>query len=87
MPSRDTTWTKSPELLIDVQEHQSNYLSDFTEKLHIHAKFEVFTVVKIQVEVFWVVMPCSIMVGYKRFRGPSWLYTYMPFLPVPLTSP
>jgi len=22
------------------------------------------------VEVFWVVTPCSVMVGYKRFGGP-----------------
>jgi hypothetical protein len=24
----------------------------------------------IQVEVFWVVMPCSIVVGYRSFGGP-----------------
>jgi len=27
-------------------------------------------VAKIQVKVFWVVMPCSIAVGYQHFRGP-----------------
>jgi hypothetical protein len=32
--------------------------------------FEVFTPVKIQVEVFWVVTLCSNMVGYHLFRGP-----------------
>jgi hypothetical protein len=26
----------------------------------------------LQVEVFWVVTPCSVVLGYKRFRG---LYT------------
>jgi len=26
--------------------------------------------VRIQVEVFWVMMPCSVAVGYQRFRGP-----------------
>jgi hypothetical protein len=26
-------------------------------------------VVKIFVEVFWVVMPCSIVVGYQHFRA------------------
>jgi hypothetical protein len=31
-------------------------------------KFEIFTAVKIQVKVFWVVMPCSIVVGYQCFR-------------------
>jgi len=28
----------------------------------------------IQVEVFWVVMPCSIAVGYQHFRGPCCLH-------------
>jgi expansin (peptidoglycan-binding protein) len=28
-------------------------------------RFEVFTVVKIQVEVFWIVAPCSVAVGYN----------------------
>jgi hypothetical protein len=29
---------------------------------------------KIQVEVFWVVRPCSDMVGYQCFGGPCCLY-------------
>jgi len=32
-------------------------------------RFEVFTAVKIQVEVFWVVTPCSVAVGHQRFGG------------------
>jgi len=28
-----------------------------------YVRFEAFTAIKIQVEVFWVVMPCSIVVG------------------------
>jgi hypothetical protein len=32
-------------------------------------RFEVFAVVKIQVEVFWDVTPHSIVVGYQCFRG------------------
>jgi len=35
------------------------------------ASFEFFTPVKIQVEIFMVVTPCSFVVGYQRFRG-SW---------------
>jgi hypothetical protein len=31
------------------------------------AIFEVFTVVMIQIEVFWVVTPYSDVVGYRRF--------------------
>jgi len=30
-------------------------------------RFEVFTVLKIQFELFWVVTPCSVAVGYQLF--------------------
>jgi len=33
--------------------------------------FVVFRAVKIQVVVFWVVTPCSVVVGYPRFGGLS----------------
>jgi len=32
-------------------------------------------VVKIQVEVVWVVTPCSVVVGYQPFRGPESLHS------------
>jgi len=32
------------------------------------ARFEIFTAVKIQVEVFWIVTPCGVVVGYH----PPW---------------
>jgi len=32
-----------------------------------------FAVVKIQVEVFWVVTPCTDVIGYQRFGGPCYL--------------
>jgi len=32
--------------------------------------------VAIQVEVFWVVTPCSVVVRYQRFRGPRCLYLH-----------
>jgi len=38
-----------------------------------HSSFETFTAVKIEVEVFRVVKPCS-DVGYQRFRGPCCLH-------------
>jgi len=34
----------------------------------INARFEVFTVVKIQIEVFRVTILCSTVVGYQYFR-------------------
>jgi len=33
-------------------------------------RFKVLMAVKIQVDVFWVVMPYSVVVGY-HFRGPQ----------------
>jgi len=38
------------------------------------AKFEFFTAVKIQFEVLWVVTPCSVVVGYRRFGRPCCLH-------------
>jgi hypothetical protein len=32
------------------------------------ARFEVYTALDILVEVLWVVTPCSIVMGYHRFR-------------------
>jgi len=38
------------------------------------ASFEAFAAVMFHVEVFWIVTPCSIVVGYQRFRGPCCLH-------------
>jgi hypothetical protein len=40
-----------------------------------YAAFDVLTAVKINIliEVFWVVMPCSVLVGYQRFGGTCFL--------------
>jgi hypothetical protein len=35
----------------------------------IHPRFVIFSVVKIQVKVFWVVMLCGVAVGYQHFGG------------------
>jgi hypothetical protein len=40
------------------------------------ARFEVLTAVNIQVEVFWVVMPCSVVVGHQRFGGMCCLHLH-----------
>jgi hypothetical protein len=53
---RRSTGTTLP--LPDMYHHQT---------IHVNARFEVFTAVKIQVEVFWFVTPCDV-VGYQRFR-------------------
>jgi hypothetical protein len=36
--------------------------------------FETFTAMMFQVEVFWVVTPCSIVVRYQHCRGPCCLH-------------
>jgi hypothetical protein len=33
--------------------------------------FEAFTEAMFQVEIFWVVTPCSVAVGYQRFGDPT----------------
>jgi hypothetical protein len=43
------------------------------------ARFEVFTVVKIQDEVLWVVKLSIVVVGYKRFGEPCCLHVYLNF--------
>jgi hypothetical protein len=40
--------------------------------VHLDARFYVFTAMKIQVEIFWVVTLCSV-VRYQRFIGPCCL--------------
>jgi hypothetical protein len=37
-------------------------------------RFEVFMAMKIQVKVFWDVMPCSVAIGYQYFRRPCYLH-------------
>jgi hypothetical protein len=44
------------------------------DKIWHDVRFEVSMTMKIQIEVFWVVMPCSVVVGYKYFKGPCWFH-------------
>jgi hypothetical protein len=39
--------------------------------LQVYARFEVFTAVKSQVEVFWIVTPCTDVVQYQDEDGGS----------------
>jgi len=39
-----------------------------------NANFEVFVAVKFQVEIFWVMTPCSVAAGYRRFGRPCFLH-------------
>jgi hypothetical protein len=40
----------------------------------LNAGYEAFTAAMFQVEVFWVVTPCSVAVGYQPFSGPCCLH-------------
>jgi hypothetical protein len=52
------------------------YLYTFlrTDKIGFRASFETSTAVIFQVEVFWDVKPCCVVVGYQRFRAPCCLH-------------
>jgi hypothetical protein len=43
-------------------------------KEDFEARYEVFMVVKIQVKVFGVVIPYSVVLGYQCSRGPCCLH-------------
>jgi hypothetical protein len=40
----------------------------------LDSRFEAFSAVMFQVEVFWVVTPFGVVVGYQRFRGSCCLH-------------
>jgi len=42
--------------------------------MNIVVSFEAFPAVMFQVKVFWVVTPCSVIVGYQHFRSPCCLH-------------
>jgi hypothetical protein len=43
---------------------------------NLNESFELLTVMKIQIEVFWVVITCSVVVGYHRFGGSCWFHDF-----------
>jgi hypothetical protein len=43
---------------------------------HPSTRLEVFTAMKIQVTVFWIVTPCSDVIGYRRFGGSFCLHLH-----------
>jgi hypothetical protein len=46
----------------------------FIQSVITCTKSEVLTAVKVQVEVFWVVTPYSVVVGYQRFEVSCYLH-------------
>jgi len=49
-------------------------LDSYRSPTVVSRSFEAFTALIFQVEVFCVVTPCSIVVGYQRYKGPCCLY-------------
>jgi hypothetical protein len=68
-----------------VSVHLSDLVSQFENRWAYFGEIRYFQVLlKIcqyifKVEVFWVMTPCSVVVGYQRLRGPCcpYLYTIM----------
>jgi hypothetical protein len=44
--------------------------------INYFVRYEVFTAVKIQVEVVWVVTPCGVAAGYHYFGRPCYIPEY-----------
>jgi len=72
---------KYPEQLLDLSEdelgaHEKGYWTkkSSSQNMTFIARFEVSIAVKIRIEVFWIEMPCSVAVGYQRFRGTRCLH-------------
>jgi hypothetical protein len=63
-------------LIVDIDTEM--FISSCLRWEFVHSKqlirFEVFTTIEIQVQFFWVVTPCSVVVGYQRFGGPCCLH-------------
>jgi hypothetical protein len=41
---------------------------------------EVFTAIKTQIVVFWILTPCSDLIGYRRFGGLCYLHLQTEYL-------
>jgi len=45
-------------------------ISEFSNRIALlYSRFEVFTAVKMKVEIFWVAALCCVVIGYQRFTG------------------
>jgi hypothetical protein len=60
-------------ILLCVSSQINNLCSQFYFNHNLLARSVVSTAVEIQVEVFRVVTPCNVVVGYQRFRNPWYL--------------
>jgi hypothetical protein len=61
--------------LFSITDVKNSYSRTCTSSYHFTCGgiSEVFNAAKIQVEVFWVMTLCSVVVGYRRFGGPCLL--------------
>jgi hypothetical protein len=52
------------------------WTASLQQKIMCVFTFEIFTAMKVQVEVFWVMTPCSVAVGCQRFGGTCCLHVH-----------
>jgi hypothetical protein len=55
-------------LSVTLMQGKSNCVSNHTQFQVTRVSFEAFTGVIFQIEVFWVVTPCSVLAGYQPTR-------------------
>jgi len=48
-----------------------NLITQASKFIDHNESFEAFAAVMFQIEVFWHMTPCSVVVGYQLFREPS----------------
>jgi len=58
-----------------------------TDYINNEVTYEVYTAVKIQDEILWDVIPCSVVVGYKLFGQPCSLHLQQQGPPKHYTTP
>jgi len=64
-----------PRSVLHVQPTHSLWLYKLKQHSEVDAnRTEVYTAVRSQVAVFWVLTPCSDLVGHERFGGPCCLH-------------
>jgi hypothetical protein len=69
MRMKDSEYKSGSHGLYVVFHNYCKHLKNLKANIINYARFEVFVVVKIKVNISWIVMLYSVVVGYQYFRG------------------